>query len=272
MKSIKNPVYKLIALDLDDTLLTAAKEISAQNIAALRRAVRAGVRVVLASGRTAEGMRFAAEAIGHRDYEISAGGAVVTDPNGRELYSNPVPPKTAKEIMAYAAQNNAYFQIFCGSDFYFISRTAYTDAYEKSCRFAGREDPGIMDWNEISTSKILIIDTQERINRMHADLAARFPDVKAVFSQNGFLEIINAQANKGTALSYITRKLDIPKNQVIAIGDSEIDLPMLREAGLGVAVGNAREEVRAKADHITLTNEENGVAAVVNQFIFGENQ
>jgi Cof subfamily protein (haloacid dehalogenase superfamily) len=225
---------------------------------------------VLASGRTVEGMRFASDIIGHRDYAISSGGAVVTDPDGQEIYANPVPPGTAKEIMRYAAGKDAYFQIFCGSDFYFISRTAYTDAYEKSCRFSGREDPGIMDWKEINTSKILIIDTQERVDAMHAEISARFPDVKAVYSQSGFLEIVSAAVSKGKALSFLLQKLGLAKEQAIAIGDSEIDLPMLHAAGLGVAVGNARKEVLDAADHVTATNENNGVAAVINQFIFGE--
>lgn len=273
MGNLKTKGYKLIALDLDDTLLTADKQISAENITAVRRAADAGVRVVLASGRTFEGMRFAVDAIGRpRDYAISAGGAVVTDPEGREVYACPVPQDTAKKIMAYAAENGAYFQIFCGSDFYFVSRTAYTDAYEKSCRFIGREDPGIMDWEEISTSKILIIDKQERIDQMRVTLGALFPDVKPVYSQSGYLEIVNADASKGKALAFIMQKLGLSREQVIAMGDSEIDIPMLQAAGLSVAVANARKEVLRVADHVAPSNEENGVAAVIHQFIFGEDQ
>lgn len=269
---MKTTDYRLIALDLDDTLLTADKQISAANIQAIRRAIGAGVRVVLASGRTFEGMLFAADAIGSRDYAISAGGAVVTGPDGKEIYSLPVPPETAKKIMRYAARNSAYFQIFCGSDFYYVNRTAYTDAYEKSCRFTGREDPGIMDWEDILTSKVLIIDSPERIDRMHAEMENLFSDVKAVYSQKGYLEIVNAAASKGKALSFIMRRLGLKKEQVIAMGDSEIDIPMLRAAGLAVAVANAREEVLRIADHITLSNESDGVAAVINQFIFGEDK
>ncbi len=272
MNNLKTTGYKLIALDLDDTLLTAAKEVSPKNKTAINRAVHAGVRVVLASGRTIEGMQFVMDTLGHRDYAISAGGAVVTDPAGREVYSRPVPPRTARQIMAYAASKNAYFQIFCGSDFYFVSRTAYTDEYEKFCRITGKEDPGIMDWKKINTSKILIIDQQERIDQMRTELASRFPDVKPVYSQNGYLEIVNATASKGKALSFITGELGLAKQQVIAVGDSEIDIPMLLAAGLGVAVANAREEVLRIADHITAASEENGVAAVINQFIFGEQQ
>jgi Cof subfamily protein (haloacid dehalogenase superfamily) len=272
MKNKNTTGYKLIALDLDDTLLTASKEISPENKKAIDRAVRAGVRVVLASGRTIEGMQFVIDALGHKDYAISAGGAVVTDPKGREIYSRPVPSGTARQIMAYAASQNAYFQIFCGSDFYFIGRTAYTDEYEKNCRFVGREDPGIMDWTEINTSKILIIDEQERIDQMRAELAPRFPDVKPVYSQNGYLEIVSATASKGAALSFIAGELDLSKEQLIAVGDSEIDISMLRAAGLGVAVAGARKEVLRIADHITAPSDEHGVAAVINQFIFGEQQ
>ena len=273
MGNLKNAGYKLIALDLDDTLLTPSKEISGENLKAVRRAMDAGVRVVLASGRTSEGMRFAVDAIGRpRDYAISAGGAVVTDPQGREVYSLPVPQETAKEIMRYASKNEAYFQIFCGSDFYFVNRTAYTDAYEISCRFHGKEDPGIMDWAEINTSKVLIIDKQDRIDQMRAELTRLFSDIKAVYSQSGYLEIVNAAASKGKALAFIIKALGLTKEQTIAVGDSEIDIPMLRAAGLGVAVSNARAEVLGIADHITLSNVENGVAAVISQFIFGECQ
>lgn len=262
--------YRLIALDLDDTLLNAKKEITPVTHSAVQRAAEAGVHVVLASGRTFLGMRFVLDDLGHADYMISCGGAVVTDPDEDEIFICPVPAATANKVMRYAAQNGFYFQVFSGSAFYYMERTQKTDRYEASVRFTGIHDPGLLNRDIDHISKILIIDSQEKIADLRTQINRLFPDVQTVFSQSGYLEILNADVSKGKALMFIAQKLDLTPGEIIAMGDSEIDIPMIEYAGMGIAMENARDAVLKKADYITSSCEKDGVALAIKKFVFGE--
>ncbi len=262
--------YKLVALDLDFTLLNAKKEVTPRTRAAIKRAADAGVHIVLASGRPLLGMTCVSDDIGVHDYIISSGGAVVTDPGGKEIFTCPVPSETAKNIMRYAADNGIYFQIYCGSDFYYTHWTEKTASYEANVKFRGIHDPGILEWEDIKTSKILFMDTQEKVEELRVRINRLFPDVQTVFSQIGYLEILNAQASKGNALRFIAQDLHLKPGEIIAVGDSEIDASMIAFAGLGIAMENSRESILKMADYVTASCEEDGVALAINKFVFGE--
>lgn len=262
--------FKCIAIDLDDTLLNTKKEVSAEDRRTLAKAAEAGVHIVLASGRSIQGMQFVIDQIPGHSYTISSGGAVITDRFGQNIYSCSVPPQTAKSIMRYAEDHSFYFQIFCNNTFYYTKRTAYTDEYEESVWFKGIHDPGILKWDAVYTEKILIIDSQEKIDGLRPLVEELYPDTKILYSQYGYMEIFNADVSKGRALAHVADQLHIGPEEVIAIGDSEIDIPMLQYAGLGVAMANARESVLKTADAVTASCEENGVAAAINKYIFGE--
>lgn len=262
--------YKLIALDLDDTLLNAKKEVTPGTRRAIQRAVEAGVHVVLASGRTFPGMRFVLDDLGHADYTISSGGAVVTDPHRNPVFTCPVPAESAKKVMRYAAESGIYFQVFSGSDFYYLERTQKTANYEANVKFTGIHDPGLLNRDVGPLSKILIMDSPEKVSELRAQINRLFPDVQTVFSQIGYLEILNADVSKGKALWFIAQILDLTPGEIIAMGDSEIDIPMIEYAGLGIAMENAREAVLKSADYVTSSCEKDGVALAINKFVFGE--
>lgn len=262
--------YKLIALDLDYTLLNAKKEVSAQSRSALSLAADAGIHVVLASGRTVQGMRFVLDQLPGHSYTISSGGAVVTDASGSEVYSRNVPLQTAKSIMRYARAHGLYFQVFCNDTFYYIRRTEFTDLYEASVRFSGVEDADLFHRDLAEPSKILIMDSQEKLDKLYPVLKGMFSDIQMFFSQTGYLEILNARASKGEALKITAQLLGLKQDELIAVGDSEIDLPMIEYAGLGIAMANASRPVLRIADWVTASCEEDGVAVAVKKFIFGE--
>ncbi len=264
--------YKCIALDLDDTLLNAKKEVSAENRRTLAKAAEAGVHIVLASGRSIQGMQFALDQVPGHSYTISSGGAVITDRFGHDIYSCSVPPQTAKNIMRYAEDNGFYFQIFCNNTFYYTTRTVHTDEYEESVRFKGILNPGILEWDAVYTEKILIIDKQEKIDGLRPLVEKLYPDIKILYSQYGYMEIFNADVSKGRALAHVAKELQISQQEVIAVGDSEIDISMLQYAGLGIAMENARESVLKIADTVTASCEQDGVAQAVKKYIFGEKQ
>lgn len=259
--------YKLIALDLDDTLLDYDKRISPENKAAVARAKDAGLHVILASGRGYEGIEPFNRELGICDYTIAAGGAQITDSNGKVVYANYVPPIAAKQVMRWAALRNVHFQIYLDDGFYYLHANEFSDRYERTCNYKGKEDPDLLARKNILTAKILLIDTDEKIEEYRREISALFPELTVNTSQSYFLEITHPEATKGNALKHIADKLGIERGQVIAMGDSEIDFSMIEYAGLGVAVANAVPSVLDAADYVTASCEENGVAKAIEKYV-----
>ncbi|MEG1754219.1 MAG: HAD-IIB family hydrolase, partial [Christensenella sp.] len=122
------------------------------------------------------------------------------------------------------------------------------------------------------TSKILLIDTPEKIKKYRKELSALFPELALKRSQEYFLEIMNPEATKGNALKYLAQKLNIEQHQILAMGDSEIDESMIEYAGMGIAMQNAYEACKAVANDVTASCDEDGVAVSIEKYILGANK
>lgn len=261
--------YKLIALDLDDTLLDCEKCISRRNLDALDAARKKGARIILASGRAYPGVTEFNEALHNKDYTIVCGGAQVVDPDGKVIYSTYLPPITAKQVMRWAVTHSVHFQVYMDDGFYYLHKNKHSDYYEKLCNYKGIEAPDLMKTESVLASKILLIDDNEKLEGYRSELSAMFPELALKKSQDYFLEIMNSEATKGNALEYLAKKLDVDKQQVIALGDSEIDESMIRWAGMGIAMENAADVCKEAANDITGSCNADGVALAVEKYILG---
>lgn len=259
--------YKLIALDLDDTLLDCEKHISKRNREALAAARAKGAHIVLASGRAYAGVSGFNEALGNRDYTIVCGGGQVADPDGKVIYSAYLSPITTKQVIRWAVTHGAYFQVYTDEGYFFLQRNDYSDYYEKLCGYSGIEDPDLMNKEMILAAKILLIDTEEKLEEYRSELSAMFPELVIKKSQSDFLEIMDPTATKGNALEYLAKKLGIERQQVMAVGDSEIDESMLEWAGLGIAMENACSACKEAANDVTASCNEDGVALAIEKYI-----
>lgn len=259
--------YKLIALDLDDTLLDSEKHISKRNREALASARAKGARIILASGRAYPGVSGFNEILGNKDYTIVCGGGQVADPDGKVIYSAYLSPITTKQVMRWAVTHGVYFQVYTDDGYFFLQRNDYSDYYEKLCGYSGIEDPGLMNTEMILAAKILLIDTEEKLEEYRSELSAMFPELVIKKSQSDFLEIMDPAATKGKALEYLAKKLGIEKEQVIAVGDSEIDESMIRWAGMGIAMENAVDACKEASNDITGSCNADGVALAVEKYI-----
>ncbi len=264
--------YRLAALDLDDTLLDAEKRLSAKNCAALKAAIAKGARIILASGRAYPGVESYNRMIENKDYTIVCGGAQVVDPEGKIVYSTYVPPITAKQVMRWAVTHNAYFQVYMDDGYHYLARTPFTDFYEAQCGYSGIVNPGLLEVEPVLASKILIIDESARLEEFRSELVAMFPELAFKKSQANYLEVMNPEATKGSALAFLAGKLGIEPQQIIAVGDSEIDESMLRFAGMGIAVENASEVCKQAADDVTASCEEDGVALAIEKYLLGADE
>ncbi|MDL2237456.1 Cof-type HAD-IIB family hydrolase [Christensenellaceae bacterium OttesenSCG-928-K19] len=259
--------YKLIALDLDDTLLDPQKKISGADLDAIKRAERAGLHIVIASGRIYQSIEKIAGQTGLHGYTISCAGAQVVDPDGEVVFSNPVSPILAKQVVRWAATRGIYFQVFLDDGFYYVTRSHYTDYYEQMGGLQGIEDPGLLAKEPLLASKILLIDEPENLREYRKELAATFPDLQILSSHSKYLEVFSMEASKERALAFIAGKLDVEQQQIVAIGDSEVDIGMLKYAGLGIAMANSIPEVLQIADYVTASNEESGVAKALDKYV-----
>jgi Cof subfamily protein (haloacid dehalogenase superfamily) len=262
--------YKLAAIDLDDTMIDNSHNFTPRTYEAVKRSVEKGFYIVLASGRTFRGLKKYYDMLAIRAPLITCGGSIVTDADGKVLYSSVVSHDQAKRVLEYAEEKGVHAQVYFGDDFVFRKRTEYAKIYEGFYGFPGVEMPDLMS-RDLTTPKVLFIAEPEKIQVLLKDAAGRFPELAVATSKPFYLEFNNPLASKGKALEFLTDYLSLKREEVIAIGDSGIDLSMIEYAGLGVAMENATPEVKEKADYITFSNEEDGVAHVLEKFMLEEN-
>lgn len=259
--------YELIALDLDDTLLNSEKKITQRAKDAIAAARKKGVRVVIATGRAYGSLLQFADQLGERDYAISLAGGLVSDPAGNTVISMCLDPEVTWMLMNWAVCRGVYFQAYIGTGFRYPQRTRFTDMYETGGGFAGELEPGLASRLDVEAGKILYICDEDRTDGCRRILEGTFPGLSIEKSSPVFLEISRKEASKGNALRLLAALLGIPREKIMAIGDSEIDQSMVAWAGMGVAMANAIPEVKAVADHVAPSCDEDGVARTIERFV-----
>ena len=263
--------YRMIAVDLDDTLLNSEGSIPAKTAWAVRAATEAGVRVVICTGRTIKGMRRFYDTLGLDTLMITSGGAEVYDAQGQVIFAYPVEPKLVKQVLQLAREYHAHAQVYVDGELAYQSRNAYAEKYERSYGFPGIEIPDIYEREDIVTPKVLFISDPENILAMQREAETRFPQLAVKRSKPEFLEFVHPDVSKGEAMKFVAAYYGIDLCDVVAVGDSEIDISMIEAAGLGVAMENASAETKAAADIVCASNNDAGVADVIEKIIAGGN-
>lgn len=260
--------YKIVAIDLDDTLLDENKVCSYRNVRALQKAANAGVHIVLTSGRALSSIAHYTRQIGLDDYTIAIAGAQVFDKDNNLIFSTSLPSDLAVKVMHWADDRNLHYQAYLSdTGLTFPKRGKYAEFYEEHCNIKGTINPDLKDMTDIITPKILIVDEGDVISKYKTEIRQVFPELKFENSQPEYLEVLNPETSKGNALKWLAESLNIPQEEVMAIGDSELDVSMLKYAGMGVAVGNGSEIALKNADYVTSDNDKDGVAEVIEKFI-----
>jgi len=264
---------KLVAIDLDDTLLDSGLKIPPLCMKAIEEVQEKGVIVTLATGRMfASALPYARQLESVRDIPIITyqGALVKCSHSGEVLYYHPLPRDKAIEIMQYFKRNQIHFQAYFDDQ---LCMEELTEEGREYSQLAGIEPVIIKDLiREASCQdsyKILaVIENEGLLFDMELELRGiHARELYITRSKPYYLEVMDPRANKGDALKVIAEHYGINRKEVMAIGDSYNDMSMFEWAGIGVAMGNARKSVQEAADYITASNEEEGVAEALERFI-----
>lgn len=270
------PDYKLIALDLDGTLLDSDKHLSAENADALQLAAGRGAQIVPTTGRFFDGMPQVIRELPYLRYAITINGAQVQDiRTGRIIYRAEIPLPRALAIMEYLDTLPVIYDCYCGN-WGWMTRTMQKKAAEyisnpHSLKMVLDLRTPVDDLkeylftrgNDVQKIQLFIKDPSQRPAIM-TEIEQCFPGTVASTSLANNIEINDSSANKGDAVRALAAYLDIDMQQTVSFGDGSNDLSMIRACGLGVAMANACPAVLEAANRITASCDENGVAAVIN--------
>ena len=296
-------MYKLLAIDMDGTLLNDNKKISKENILAIKKAKQMGIKIVIASGRTIEGIEKYLEKldlISDDNYCVVCSGAVVMN-NTKEkvILCKPLSYEEFKYIFNLVKKLHITLNMYSDERILIHS----SNYYSRFDAIANNLPLEIMDFNSLDKdtliTKIMLINEDLSIIE---EMKALFPSIivedasiqskddynKELFDDMSKLpieflekftvskvtpfnvEVMKKSTNKRSGLEKIAEQLQIKPQEIICIGDSGNDRQMIEYAGLGVAMGNAFPEIKEIADYVTFTNEDNGVAHVIDKFILNQ--
>ncbi|MDR1469654.1 MAG: Cof-type HAD-IIB family hydrolase [Spirochaetaceae bacterium] len=267
--------FRLIALDLDDTLLRSDLSISFRTRNAIRRAAQEGVSIVLASGRVPHALDSFSRILGlhKRDgYLICGNGTIITESRtGKVVYESLLPKNAALVAFDLADAEGFPVQLYDDDVMYISRRNEFTNYDQKLTGMRQVVVSNFRSMVEAGAHK-LIIPGDPMILKPLEDILRAYLDTEVTLftSKPYFLEILPPNIDKGTALAFVAQRLLVPREEVFAIGDSMNDEAMLRWAGCGVAMANSDPRIKNLAALITeRTNDDDGVAEVIERYVLG---
>ena len=270
--------HPLIALDLDGTLTNNKKEMTSRTRQALLSAEQQGLRIVLASGRPTYGITALAEDLQLKDYGgyiLAFNGGRITDcSTGAIVFDQPLSPSVVDPL--YTALKSAGMEMLTYQD-EVIAATKKANKYVLHEAFINKmpvvEYDDFVHQVKYPINKCLVVGDPAPLHELEMRLVESFKGRMDAYRSAGFfLECVPPGIDKARSLARLFEILSISKDEVIACGDGYNDQNMIRYAGLGVAMANAPKDVQDTADYITYSNEEDGVAHVVEKFVLNANR
>ncbi len=260
---------RLVAIDLDGTLVDDRNEVAPRVAAAIGAARAKGVEVAIATGRMYRSALKFVEELSLTAPVICYQGAQIRDPSsGAVLHERLLGRRHAAAVIEFARQRQVHVNAFAGDELYMAELTAEGRFY---CRLSGIEPRLVGDlgaWLEQDLVKLVLVTERDKSRRLVEQLVdAVPPEINVTRSHPRLVEAIDGRVNKGDALARLSQIMDIPVGQIMGIGDNLNDLPLVRAAGFGVAMGSGAPETRAAADFVTAPYDEDGVAVAIERFV-----
>ncbi len=257
-----NRMIRLIALDIDDTLVISGKPVSPRNADAIAKAREKGVKIIIATGRGFAGSEPIRKQLQLDEPVINYGGALVSDGiTGKPLYTHYFTEEESRACFRAADAFGLHAQIYDGDIVVFREWNAFTEAYTNVMHLPYRIDPDLLQHDLTTTPKILMYTDPSTIGEMLPKVEAMLPDTLHVLtSKPGFLEVGSKTTDKASALKWIADYYGFDRSEVVAIGDNTLDQSMIEWAGIGCCVANGGDSVKAVSDRILPSCADDGVA------------
>ncbi len=289
-------MYKLIAIDLDGTLLNSYGQVSERNREALKRAQEKGIQIVLASGRTTNSVKNMANELGNNDYIICGNGSLVYDLQSEEIiYDKFIEKKKALQIIKICEENSIYYNVY--TENMVIAKTLSNNVLFYHQENANKPDSrktkinlveNIYEYIEnLDNENILKFTISDSSNIIFNSIIKKLREIKNIdvldvahmsrkIIKAGteevqiayyYTEITSENVDKWNALKWLAERLNIPNEEIIGIGDNVNDKLMIENAGLGVAMGNSAPYIKEIADRVVSSNNDDGVAEIIEEVI-----
>jgi len=271
-------MIKIIALDLDGTLLNEDKELSVRNKTALEKAALLGVEIVPATGRYYNNLPDCIKKLDFINYAITINGAYVYDiKNDKCIYRSELPNETALRLFSFMNRYDVIYDCYqdnkgwINSEFQkkaeLYGNTAFVEALKEK-RISVDDITKMVASNGRSIQKTQCFsNNREMLDEMAKEISNNFSDVAVSSSVRNNVEINAKDANKGQALTYLAQYLGVDINNTAAFGDGGNDFSMIKAAGIGVAMESGREDLKAVADRIAPPCFEDGVGIVIEELL-----
>ncbi|MGL4990172.1 MAG: Cof-type HAD-IIB family hydrolase [Sarcina sp.] len=278
--------YKMICIDMDGTLLNSKKTLSNENKIALKKAYDQGVHIIICTGRNSKSALYFASQIGIESAVIVNNGAIVIAEDGKTLiFKDSLDKEQCQAILDVSKKYktipnfHALGKIYLNSKFRrLINNMFFNKKIPMNYKIQSIYLKETNDWeslfeneNEVFGKCIILDLNKEKLKNIEKELEDTGL-LELSYSGKFCLEINKKGVNKGRAVEMLGQYYGIKKEEIICIGDNGNDISMIKYAGLGVAMKNGTQEVKNVADYITDTNDNNGVAKVVEKFIFNKNE
>ncbi|MDF2820379.1 MAG: hypothetical protein K0R15_820 [Clostridiales bacterium] len=270
---------KLIAIDMDGTTISSDQTLSVKNKNIIEEAIRKGIIVVPATGRMSGEIPLEVQQIEGIEYMITSNGASVIDKkNNNSLYKNLIPHEIALKMMKILIDYGVFLEVYSEGEA--IMQTATVEELltygvpEEFAELMLHYRTVVDDLYEhiknaaVPIEKINVSFNNSELRDKVWNEFLQIKEVKITSSYKDNMEINNSTANKADGLAKLCEYLNISRENVMAIGDSSNDVDMLKFAGVSIAMANATDEVKELADHITLSNNDSGVAYAIEKYSF----
>lgn len=271
---------KLIAIDIDGTLINDQRQITPKTVAALKKASAAGIKVVLCTGRPMTGVEAYLEQLGvanqDNEYVVSFNGGLAQSTSGNVIVDHSISFNDYVDWENYCLKEGVHSQIETRDYIYTTNQNlSYYTIYESELvsmpvRYRSMDEMS-RERDQYIIAKAMMVDTKDKIDTVLTDLPQDLRDrFSIVRSEDFYLEFMHPDASKGKTLKTLSKQLGIKQNEVMALGNAQNDNSMIEFAGIGVAMGNSIPETLAVADVTVADNNHDGVAEAVNKYVFDQ--
>lgn len=264
--------YKMLCLDIDGTLLNSKHQITKQTKEAISNVIKEkNVLVILVSARMPTGIFFLAKELEITAPIICYSGALIVDSDKNILFNRYIELSYIKKLYSIAKKYSIGISLYKDDEWYSEEKDKWVEQEEDITKLTAsiRDYQELfMEWENEGCNKILCMGDEEQIAALQNELFTTFGEELAIYlSKPTYLEIMSKKSSKTAAIAVLLKKYNLDPRTLMAIGDNYNDINMIEYAGLGIAMGNAPDEVKGYADHVTASNDEEGVAKAINTYI-----